>query len=68
MANRDLSELDDFDHLVLAGFALKSALLRTGFIRLYSSEPHRRAALGASWMHDVLRVRNGFKLAQGDAN
>ena len=27
---RDLSKFDDFDRLVLAGLALKSALLRTG--------------------------------------
>lgn len=65
---RDLSKFDDFDRVVLAGLALKSALLRTGLVRLYSSEPHRRATLGARWMYDVLRVRNGFKLAHGDLN
>ena len=52
--------------LVLAGRALKGALLRTGSIRLKSSEPHRRAALGARWMHDVLRMRDGLGLAHGD--
>ena len=51
---RDLSKFDDFDRLVLAGLALKSALLRIGLVRFYSNEPHRRAALGACWMHDVL--------------
>jgi hypothetical protein len=45
---------DDLDRLVLAGLALKSALLRTGLIRLYSREPHRRAALGTRWMDDFL--------------
>ena len=50
----DLSKFDDFDRLVLAGLALKRALLRAGPVRLYSSEPHRRAALGARWMYDVL--------------
>ena len=48
----ELSAFDDFDRLVLASLALKSALLRTGAIRLYSREPHRRAALGARWMND----------------
>ena len=51
---RDLSKFDDFDRLILAGLALKSALLRIGLVWLYSSEPHRRAALGACWVHDVL--------------
>ena len=51
---RDLSKFDDFDRLILAGLALKSALLRIGLVRPYSSEPHRRAALGTRWMHDVL--------------
>jgi hypothetical protein len=60
----DLTIFDDIDRL---GLALKSALLRTGSSGSIG-EPHRRAALGARWMHDVLRVRNGFKLAQGDAN
>ena len=45
---------DDFDHLVLAGLALKRALLQAGSIRLYSSHPHRRAALGACGMDDFL--------------
>ena len=61
----DLFFIDDLDNLVLARLALKSALLRTGPIRFYSGEPHRRAALGASWMCDVLCMRNGLKLAHG---
>ena len=54
IANDDLAKFDDLDQLVLAGLALESTLLRTGFVRLYSREPHRRAALGARWMYDVL--------------
>ena len=50
----DLSIFDDLDRLVLARLALKSALLRTGLVRPYSREAHRRAALGARWMYDVL--------------
>jgi hypothetical protein len=50
----DLTIFDDLDRLVLAGLALKSAFLRSGFIRLYSRKPHRRAALGAPWMDDIL--------------
>jgi len=48
---------DDFDRLVLAGLALKRALLQAGSIRLYSSHPHRRAALGACGMGDFLWIR-----------
>ena len=40
---------DDFDRLVLAGLALKRALLQAGSIRLYSREPHRRAATWRMW-------------------
>ena len=45
---------DDFDRLVLAGLALKRALLQAGSIRLYPREPHWRAALGACGMDDCL--------------
>ena len=51
IANEGLSKFDDFDRLVLADLALKGALLRTGLVRLYSSQPHRRPALGARWMY-----------------
>ena len=51
---RDLSKFDDFDRLVLAGLALKRALLQAGSIRLYPREPHWRAALGACGMDDCL--------------
>ena len=50
----ELSIFDDFDRLVLAGLALKHALLRTGLVRFYARQPHRHAALGAHWMNDVL--------------
>ena len=40
----ELSKFDDLDQLVLA---LKSALLRTGPVRLYTGKPHWRAALRA---------------------
>ena len=45
---------DDFDRLVLASLALKRAFFQAGSIRLYSREPHRRAALGACGMDDFL--------------
>jgi len=48
------SDFDSDSPASTRGLALKSALLRTGLVRLYSGEPHRRAALGARWMHDVL--------------
>ena len=50
----DLSKFDDFDRLVLAGLALKSAFLQAGSIRLYSREPHWRGALCACGMNDFL--------------
>ena len=50
----DLSKFDDIDRLVLAGLALKRALLQAGSIRLYPREPHWRAALGACGMDDFL--------------
>src|SRR5262245_13844061 len=58
--------LDDIDRLVLADLALKRAFLQTGSIRLYSRQPHGRAALSAGWMDDFRGIRNGLKLAHSD--
>jgi hypothetical protein len=50
----ELPAFNDIDRFVLARLALKGALLRAGPVGFYSCEPHRRAALGARWMNDVL--------------
>ncbi len=56
----------DINCFVLAGLAFKGVLLPASPIRRKSSQPHRRAALGARWMYDIVFLQSGLKLAHGD--